>query len=297
VANQPVIKTKAHPPVMETDSSALCLLRLFDDGADDLAAVIAAYTVQTAAQPLARGSSTGRHPNIDRGVAQGHERLVRDYFTDSPVYSARTFRRRFRMRRELYLRIFDTVERSDDYFQQRPDATGMVGLSALQKCTTAIRHLVYGRSADAADEHIRIGESTAIKGLKRFCAAVIDVFVDEYLRAPTKNDIQRLLAMHRERWFVGMLGSFGCMHWGWEKCPTTAWSGQYTGKESKPTIVLEAVASQDLWIWHAFVGMPGSVSDINVLNRSDLFSRLANKQSPTCDFTINPFARSSYNLV
>jgi hypothetical protein len=31
------------------------------------------------------------------------------------------------------------------------------------------------------------------------------------------------------------------------------------------SVVLEAVADQDLWIWHAFFGMAGSHNDINVL--------------------------------
>lgn len=39
-----------------------------------------------------------------------------------------------------------------------------------------------------------------------------------------------------------------------------------------PTIMLEAVASQDLWIWHAFFGVAGSNNDINVLNQSPLFN-------------------------
>jgi hypothetical protein len=39
----------------------------------------------------------------------------------------------------------------------------------------------------------------------------------------------------------------------------------YTGHCREPTIILEAVASQDLWIWHAFFGMPGSLNDINAL--------------------------------
>ncbi|XP_010451609.1 PREDICTED: uncharacterized protein LOC104733755 [Camelina sativa] len=45
------------------------------------------------------------------------------------------------------------------------------------------------------------------------------------------------------------------MHWEWKNCPT-AWKGQYTRGSGKPTIVLEAVASQDLWIWRAFFGAP-----------------------------------------
>ncbi|GKD47639.1 ALP1-like protein [Tanacetum coccineum] len=38
-----------------------------------------------------------------------------------------------------------------------------------------------------------------------------------------------------------------------------------------PTIMLEVVASQDLWIWHAFYGMAGANNDINVLDNSPLF--------------------------
>ena len=49
----------------------------------------------------------------------------------------------------------------------------------------------------------------------------------------------------------------------------------YRGHKQEPTIILEAVASKDLWIWHAFFGMPGSHNDINVLHRSPIFARLA----------------------
>jgi hypothetical protein len=40
----------------------------------------------------------------------------------------------------------------------------------------------------------------------------------------------------------------------------------YTGHCHEPTIILEAMASQDLWIWHVFFEMPGSLNDINVLD-------------------------------
>jgi hypothetical protein len=47
------------------------------------------------------------------------------------------------------------------------------------------------------------------------------------------------------------------------------------GLKKEPTIILEAVASKDLWIWHAFFGTPGSHNDINVLQRFYIFTRLA----------------------
>lgn len=51
--------------------------------------------------------------------------------------------------------------------------------------------------------------------------------------------------------FPKMLGSLDCMCWRWEKCPT-ALHGSFTGHVNKPSIVLEAVASYDLCIWHVF---------------------------------------------
>ena len=118
------------------------------------------------------------------------------------------------------------------------------------------------------------------------------MFGDEYLRSPNEQDTTRLLASAERRGFPGMLGSLDCMHWVWRNCPTT-WKGQYTGHVHEPTIILEAIAYKDLWIWHAFFGLPGSHNDINVLHRSHLFARLADGQAPKVDFTINGH---SYNM-
>ena len=61
----------------------------------------------------------------------------------------------------------------------------------------------------------------------------------------------------------------------------------YCGKSRDATIVLETVASEDLWIWHCFFGMPGTLNDINVLQCSHLFARLASGDAPACNYTIN----------
>jgi hypothetical protein len=55
----------------------------------------------------------------------------------------------------------------------------------------------------------------------------------------------------------------------------------------KPTIILEAVASNNLWIWHAFFRMPKSHNDINVLHRSLLFANLVEGTTPNVNYTIN----------
>jgi len=47
------------------------------------------------------------------------------------------------------------------------------------------------------------------------------------------------------------------------------------------------VASQDLWIWHAFFGMPRSLNDINVLYRSPIFAALAEGRTAPVNYIIN----------
>ncbi|CAN1163062.1 hypothetical protein LINPERPRIM_LOCUS32461 [Linum perenne] len=106
-------------------------------------------------------------------------------------------------------------------------------------------------------------------------------------------DIQRLLHVGEQRGFPGMLGSIDCMHWAWKNCPTT-WHGQYArGDHRTPTIMLEAVASQDLWIWHAFFGLPCTLNDINVLDRSPVFHEVLEGKAPKVQFSVNG---RNYNL-
>ncbi|KAE9097786.1 hypothetical protein PF010_g15815 [Phytophthora fragariae] len=76
------------------------------------------------------------------------------------------------------------MERHNRYFQQRRDATGKLGLSALQKSTAAIRQLAYGMPAGAVDEYVRIVETAAIKSLKPFCAAVDNFIRDGSVEYP-----------------------------------------------------------------------------------------------------------------
>ncbi|XP_024318825.1 uncharacterized protein LOC100826180 isoform X2 [Brachypodium distachyon] len=232
-----------------------------------------------------RGSVPGRQV-INRDIEAGHARLFEDYFAQHLVYGSSYFRRRFRMSRPLFLRIVKAVQEHDSYFVRKKNVAGKLGLSSLQKATAVFRMLTYGVATDATDEYVRIGGRTALDSMKAFVRAIIEVFGDEYLRAPNEADIARLLAIGESRGFPGMLGSIDCMHWGWKNCPSS-WQGMYTGHVHEPTIILGAVASQDLWIWHAFFGLPSSLNDINVLHRSPIFARLAEGQAPEVNFTVN----------
>ena len=223
---------------------------------------------------------------IERNREEGNVRLWNDYFSETPTYPATYFRRRFRMNKSLFTHIVDRLSNEVDFFRQKRDGLGRLGLSALQKCTAAIRVLAYGTAADAVDEYLRLGETTTRSCVENFVEGILYFFGDEYLRKPTPADLQRLLDVGEYRGFPGMIGSIDCMHWEWKNCPT-AWKGQYSRGSGKPTIVLEAVASYDLWIWHAFFGPPGTLNDINVLDRSPVFDDIINGQAPQVTYSVN----------
>ena len=81
--------------------------------------------------------------------------------------------------------------------------------------------------------------------------------------------------------FPGMIGSIDCMHWAWEMCPT-AWRGTHTrGDIGRPSLILQAVASTDLWIWNAYFGTQGSHNDINMFESSPILKEMISKLAPT----------------
>ena len=127
------------------------------------------------------GSKPGKSANFKREREFFHQILMRDYFVEHPTYNAKFFRRRFRMRRELFLRIQgDLLGSHGDIFKQKRDALGLLGFSPEQKLTSALRMLAYGSCADSNDEYIRMGETTTLNYLQQFCQAIIEV--EEYTR-------------------------------------------------------------------------------------------------------------------
>ncbi|KAL6228529.1 hypothetical protein ACLB2K_002478 [Fragaria x ananassa] len=163
------------------------------------------------AESRRRGAIPG-HITYYRDRETAAYNIYMDYFAEVPVYPEHKFRRRYRMSRSLFLRIADAVKDHDNFFMQQRDGIGKPGLTTFQKLTAVFRMLAYGVPADSLDEYIKIGESTAIRCLKRFCRAVIEVFGERYLRTPNADDVARLLYIGEERGFPGMLGSLDCMH-------------------------------------------------------------------------------------
>ncbi|XP_073037702.1 uncharacterized protein [Primulina eburnea] len=211
-----------------------------------------------AAQSSFGGSKRRKYVERDRAAA--HARLVNDYFTEQPVWTNEVFRRRFRMQRELFLRIVNALESHDEYFHWRVDATSKKAFHHFKNAQLL--------SLNWHTEALQIIIMSTYGLLKQRPSIACSTFVDRH-------------------GFPGMLGSLDCMHWEWKNCPV-ACKGQFTrGDHGVPTIMHEAVAFADLWIWHAFFGVAGSNNDINVLNQSPLFNDVLQGNAPEINFTVN----------
>ncbi|XP_021851028.2 uncharacterized protein [Spinacia oleracea] len=94
------------------------------------------------------GNQVPRAPRVlvQRNRDDGNDRLWNDYFADLP---------------------------------QRPDATGRLGASSLQKCTAAMRLLAYGTDADSVEDYLRISASLARDSLQHFVEGIVSYFSDE----------------------------------------------------------------------------------------------------------------------
>ena len=123
------------------------------------------------------GSRVGKAPNVDRRrVFYSHDLLFNDFWGPSPVYDSAYFKRFFKLPIGLFDEIVTKVVAKDRYFLQKKDAVGRLGLSELQKICSAVRQLTSGVSSSEHDDKYRMGSSTGLESLKRFCNAVISVY-------------------------------------------------------------------------------------------------------------------------
>ncbi|GKC27450.1 transcription elongation factor SPT6 [Tanacetum coccineum] len=236
---------------------------------DDIADVDLVMQLINEDQQMQGESARGSRKAINRERDMAEARLMADYFGPSPKYPDYYFRRRYRMNRSLFLEIVQGIEnyiKTHDplpahfkFFVVRPDVTGLMSFSVIMKYTSVIRQLAYDTSPDAL------------------------VF-----KKPDVNDIRKLYDAHnRIHGLPRMLDSIDCMHWEWINCPK-AWHGQFErGDKKYLTIMLEAVASYDLWIWHVFFGVAGANNDLTVLNHSPLFDDLLDDIAQVVPYDVN----------
>jgi hypothetical protein len=96
--------------------------------------------------------------------------------------------------------------------------------------------------------------------------------------------------------FPSMFASLECMHYKWKNC-LVVWQGDFGNIHGKKSIILEAIASEDLHIWHVFFGLSRSNNDVNVLDHSPLVHNVLTSEARDMHFTINGCEYDRYYLL
>ncbi|XP_071678465.1 uncharacterized protein [Lolium perenne] len=128
--------------------------------------------------PQRGGSKPGKRMNINYHREAGAMLLDADYFNDDVTYLPKKFWRRFRMNKELFLKVVHDVREYDKYFMTKKDCTYTV------------------------NDYLRMTELTCTETLYRFCRAVIAVFAKDYLRAPIQDDTTRICKRMQQDGFL-----------------------------------------------------------------------------------------------
>ncbi|GKA19640.1 putative nuclease HARBI1 [Tanacetum coccineum] len=154
------------------------------------------------------------------------------------------------------------------YFSEHPQYDEATFRDNVMKCTSVIRQLAYEFVLDSLDEYLQMGTTTSRDSLRIFCKVIMNLYGEEFLRKPTYADIENSMLITMKS--MGFLGY--------------------------PFILLEVIASNDLWIWHAFFGVSGMNNDVNVLRQSPLFNDLKLGRAPDVPFVANnmPYKRGYY---
>jgi hypothetical protein len=110
-----------------------------------------------------------------------------------------------------------------------------------------------------------MGESTSRLCVSHFVHGVLscDDIRNKYFRKMSTADAERVEKMHHNVHDIcGKAFSLDCSH------------GQYKGKESGPTVVVEAACDYNLWFWHCVFGYVGTMNEINIWDSSMLHQSL-----------------------
>ena len=85
---------------------------------------------------------------------------------------------------------------------------------------------------------------------EQFDLALWKCYANEFLQIPTPYNIKCTAKLHQAVHGVGrMFGSLDCTHTYWKNC-AKGWTGSYSGKEHKPSIVLEAIVNHHIFLAH-----------------------------------------------
>jgi hypothetical protein len=156
------------------------------------------------------------------------------------------------------------------FTQHENSVTHKLGIRPLVCLVAMLCYLVQGKAADQSDEYLQISKSVILEDINKFTKIIIDEFGSQYLnRCPTAEEKESITTLMASRGFPGCFASWDVKKHIWKNCPMRL-AGQHIDRHGNKSLTLEAIADPHLYFWYIFFGEPGSMNDINTLNKSSI---------------------------
>ena len=214
-------------------------------------------------------SRAPKKPNQHREVGEGYREM---FLKETPMpQHLRTFRQLYRMTPDCYKFMKGLIMAKTDVFHTTEDSFGTPGVVDDIKLLSALYHLASGAPFTAIGAFYDISNGSAARFFDNFLIHGRNALLP-FLAEVTPEEAVEVVAVHeKEHGLPGYLGSLDCCRWMWEMCPDSN-RVAHIGKEGT-SLILEAVASNDLRVlWYNF-GSSGSYNDLNVLKKSRIITR------------------------
>ena len=217
--------------------------------------------------------------------------ILYDYLGPTPLFNGREFETMFRVSKRRFQCLMEDIGNANiPFYSQATDCFGKKGASFEARLLLPLKSMAYGVPSHTFMDYFSMSKTLAKDCYNNFQNTMIELYLKEYVRVPTSEDLRAITQLHKAVHGVqGMLGSLDCMHTYWDKCPV-AWQGAFSnGAKKKPSIVLEAACDYHLWFWHASYGYAGTLNDINIINPSPLPEAFINGEMAKLETPVVPY--------
>jgi len=184
---------------------------------------------------------------------------------DINTTAGKEFRRRFRIPFPFFKDWLVPECRNANIFDSKLTVNGKTKdqIPIEIKILIALRMLARGNVVDDIVELSKASEWSVRHIFKTFVTNFAKHFRSAFIRMPTGEELNAVLAIYQKLGFPGCIGSMDCTHVKWLCCPAEL-TNLCTGKEGFPTLSFQIVVDHARKINHVSVSGFGTMNDINI---------------------------------